>query len=64
MTTKSKIWLSLILPESDNSVSGQLFLNGLCLPSHPSLTDADLERVAGVVKGLARLETLPQFSAS
>lgn len=52
------------LPESDNSVCGQLFLNGLCLPSHPGLTEADLERVARVVKGLARMETLPQFSAS
>lgn len=41
------------LPESDNSVCGQLFLHGLCLPSHPGLTDADLERVVGVVKQIA-----------
>ena len=41
------------LPESDNSVCGQFFLHGLCLPSHPGLTDADLERVVGVVQQLA-----------
>jgi dTDP-4-amino-4,6-dideoxygalactose transaminase len=41
------------LPESDNSVCGQLFLHGLCLPSHPGLTDADLERVVCVVQQLA-----------
>ena len=41
------------LPESDNSVCGQLFLHGLCLPSHPRLTDADLERVVCVVQQLA-----------
>lgn len=43
------------LPESDNSVCGQLFLHGLCLPSHPGLTDADLERVVAVVLQLQRL---------
>ena len=41
------------LLESDNSVCGQLFLHGLCLPSHPGLTDADLERVVCVVQQLA-----------
>ncbi|MDD3990433.1 MAG: aminotransferase class I/II-fold pyridoxal phosphate-dependent enzyme [Bacteroidales bacterium] len=38
------------LPESDNSVCGQLFLNGLCLPSHPGLTETDLGRIVEVVK--------------
>lgn len=38
------------LPEFDNSTSGILFKNGLCLPSHPGLTDDDLLRVIDVIK--------------
>ena len=45
-------------PDRENSVCGQLFEKGLCLPSHPGLSDEDLERVVGVVN------TLPQFLAS
>lgn len=41
------------LPEFDNSISGQLFKNGLCLPSHPGLTEVDIERVVNVVKKLS-----------
>ncbi len=48
------------LPESDNSVCGQLFLHGLCLPSHPGLTDADLERV--VCGAAARCKVTPCHS--
>ncbi|MPL93508.1 putative pyridoxal phosphate-dependent aminotransferase EpsN [bioreactor metagenome] len=40
-------------PERENSVCGQLFEKGLCLPSHPGLSDEDLERVVGVVKKMA-----------
>lgn len=44
---------NLHLPEFDNSISGQLFKNGLCLPSHPGLTEEDIERVVNVVKKLS-----------
>lgn len=43
-----------ILPEFDNSTSGVLFKNGLCLPSHPALTDDDIERVVNVIKSLVK----------
>ena len=39
-------------PERENSVCGQLFEKGLCLPSHPGLSEEDLERVVGVVNTL------------
>lgn len=39
-------------PDRENSVCGQLFEKGLCLPSHPGLSDEDLERVVGVVMRL------------
>lgn len=41
------------LPDFDKSISGQLFKNGLCLPSHPGLSDEDLKRVIEVVLRLA-----------
>ncbi|CAM4467301.1 DegT/DnrJ/EryC1/StrS family aminotransferase [Paenibacillus typhae] len=34
------------------TVSEQLFENGLCLPSDTKMTDADLERVCALIKGL------------
>jgi dTDP-4-amino-4,6-dideoxygalactose transaminase len=34
-------------------VAAQIFERGLCLPSGSSLTDEDLERVIGVVEGVA-----------
>jgi pyridoxal phosphate-dependent aminotransferase EpsN len=34
-------------------VSGRLFDQGLCLPSGSAMTDADLERVAGLVRRCA-----------
>ncbi|MBO5246888.1 MAG: hypothetical protein J6B28_06465, partial [Eubacterium sp.] len=37
---------------ADNSVSGTLFANGVCLPSDTKMTDADLERVCSVVRAL------------
>lgn len=43
-------------PERENSVCGQLFVKGLCLPSHPGLSDKDLERVVGVVKQLSLVD--------
>ncbi len=51
---KKSVYASL--PESDNSVCGHLFKNGLCLPSHPGLSDADLERVVDVVKGMTLMK--------
>lgn len=42
-----------IEPELENSVCGQLFEKGLCLPSHPGLSEEDLERVVGVFTSLA-----------
>ncbi len=37
-------------PFYGDGTSEHLFTNGLCLPSHPSLTDDDLARVVGVFK--------------
>lgn len=34
---------------ADNSISGQIFENGVCLPSDSKMTDEDLERVCSVV---------------
>ncbi len=36
--------------QSDNSICGQLFRHGLCLPSHPGLTDGDIQRVVKQIK--------------
>jgi len=38
---------------NDDKVSERLFEKGLCLPSHPNLTDEDLQRVAGVIAKIA-----------
>ncbi len=40
---------------NEAKVSERLFDNGLCLPSHPNLTDEDLQRVVDVIKGLAEM---------
>lgn len=37
-------------PYYGNKVAEELFENGLCLPSHPMLTEADLVRIVEVVK--------------
>lgn len=42
------------LPDSDNSVCGRLFLNGLCLPSGAGLSNNDIERVEGVIRRLSQ----------
>ncbi len=39
----------------ESSVSENRFDRGLCLPSHPNLTDEDLQRVVDVIKGLAEM---------
>jgi dTDP-4-amino-4,6-dideoxygalactose transaminase len=39
---------------SDNSVSARLFNNGVCLPSDTKMTDSDLERIVGIIKGLLK----------
>ena len=39
-------------PYYGGTVAEDLFEEGLCLPSGPTLTDSDIERVAEVVKGL------------
>jgi len=41
-------------PRTGGAVSERLFADGLCLPSGSALTEADLERVAAVIEGLAR----------
>ena len=41
-------------PYYGNGTSERLFDKGLCLPSGPTLTEEDLERVADVVKGLMK----------
>jgi len=38
---------------NDEKVSEKLFDEGLCLPSHPGLTDQDMERIVGVIRRLA-----------
>ncbi len=40
--------------EGAKAVSETLFQNGLCLPSDTKMTDQDLDRVCGVIKGLWR----------
>ena len=40
---------------NEAKVSERLFDNGLCLPSHPNLTEEDLQRVVDVIKGLAKM---------
>lgn len=37
---------------ADNSISGQLFEHGVCMPSDTKMTDTDLERVCEVVRKL------------
>ena len=37
---------------ADNSVSGQIFEHGVCIPSDSKMTDEDLERVCAVVQKL------------
>lgn len=41
-------------PYYGDNTEGRLFDNGLCLPSGPTLTDEDIERVAEVIKGINR----------
>ncbi len=38
--------------QSDNSVCGQIYRQGLCLPSHPGLTENDLQRIAQTIESL------------
>lgn len=37
---------------ADNSISGQLFEHGVCMPSDTKMTDEDLERICSVVRKL------------
>lgn len=37
---------------ADNSISGQLFEHGVCMPSDTKMTDADLDRICEVVRKL------------
>ena len=41
---------------NDIRVSEKLFERGLCLPSHPNLTDGDLQRVVDVIVKLSGTE--------
>jgi dTDP-4-amino-4,6-dideoxygalactose transaminase len=47
-----------------NGVSEKLFENGICLPSDTKMTEHDLERIVGTIKGLWRemLETSKGYS--
>ncbi|MBP7276112.1 MAG: aminotransferase class I/II-fold pyridoxal phosphate-dependent enzyme [Kiritimatiellae bacterium] len=40
--------------KGDRAVSEDLFARGLCLPSGTAMTDADLDRVSGILRRLAR----------
>lgn len=42
---------------ADNSVSGQLFEHGVCLPSDSKMTDNDLERICDILEILWEKET-------
>ena len=46
--------LSVIDPETgaDNSVAGNIFYQGICLPSDTKNTLEDMERICGVIKGV------------
>lgn len=35
-----------------SNISGELFENGLCLPSDTKISNNDLEKVTGIIKGL------------
>lgn len=37
---------------ADNSVAGQLFAHGICLPSDTKMDEEDMERIIGVITGL------------
>lgn len=37
---------------ADSSVSGRLFENGVCLPSDTKLTDAQLDQICAIIRGL------------
>ncbi|MFA7200298.1 MAG: hypothetical protein WC098_02640, partial [Bacteroidales bacterium] len=50
--THSAVQFSSPVQDWDNSVSGRLFRDGLCLPSGAGLSDADVERVVGVIRSL------------
>lgn len=41
-------------PYYGGNVAETLFDNGLCLPSHPMLTESDLERIVNVIKNLLK----------
>jgi dTDP-4-amino-4,6-dideoxygalactose transaminase len=45
-------------------VSEHLFENGICLPSDTKMTDADLDRIVEIIKGVWRLKcsTLPKMA--
>lgn len=43
-------------PYYGNGTSGALFTNGLCLPSGPTLTDEDIERVVTVIPGMQAMK--------
>ena len=37
---------------ADNSIAGQIFDKGICLPSDTKMDDEDIERVCGVIRNL------------
>ena len=52
ITTAENITISDKEIGADTSYSGQLFEHGVCLPSDTKMTDADLERIVTIIKGL------------
>lgn len=52
ISTKSEIKIIDNETGADNSVAGDLFEHGVCLPSDTKMTDEDLKRVCGVIARL------------
>ncbi len=50
------------LPAREGSVAEALFRDGLCLPSGTAMTQADIERVAAVVRRIWDADTCGAFS--
>lgn len=52
LITKSDLIITDQELGSDNSISGTLFRNGVCLPSDTKMTDNDLDRICSIIEAL------------
>ena len=43
------------------TVAADLFERGLCLPSGTAMSENDLARIVGIIRGLRRLSTTPNL---